>query len=126
MSVQPRLRCLNGAAISRTATTAGAKRGEVNLGPAGQYARSHNVVHDDAAGAAGGGQGMADQRASVPPLEAREFRGKSTDSCVPNRREGSGSYAGLQDALHIVIAVDDPGAHRKKRNPRPDRRSDWG
>jgi len=56
--VQDRLRGLDGAAIARTATS-GAERRKVNLGSAGHYARSYDVVHDDAAGAASDRQAMA-------------------------------------------------------------------
>jgi hypothetical protein len=69
-SVQGRLGSLDGAAITRT-TTSGAERREVNLGSAGEYARFYDVVHDDAAGSAGYGQGMARQRAYVPPTLGR-------------------------------------------------------
>ena len=68
--VQGRLRGLDGAAIARTATAV-AERREVDLGSAGEYARSYDVVHDDAAGAAGYGQGMAGHRAYIPPTLAR-------------------------------------------------------
>ena len=124
-SVQGRLGSLDGAAITRT-TTSGAERREVNLGSAGEYAGSYDVVHDDAAGAAGDGQAMAGEMASIPPLETGHFGGKATDCSVPYRRTDCGMDAGLEVALKVVVAVDDPGAYRPKRIGLPALRSDWG
>ena len=123
--VQCRLRGLDGAAISRTATAV-AERREVDLGSAGEYARSYDVVHDDAAGAAGDGQAMAGQRASVPPFEGRHFGGNATDCGVPYRRSDCGMDAGIYGALEVVVAIDDPAAKGIKRIGLPDLRSDWG
>ena len=123
--VQGRLRGLDGAAIARTATS-GAERREVDLGSAGEYAGSYDVVHDDAAGAACDGQGVAGQRASVPPLEARHFGGNATDCSVPYRRSESGSNAGLESALEVVVAIDNPEAYGPKRASLPPLGSELG
>src|SRR6202521_3379679 len=123
--VKGRLGGLHSAAIARTATAV-AERREVDLGSAGEYARSYDVVHDDAAGAAGDGQGVAGQWASVPPLEGRHFGGDTTDCGVPYRRSDSGMDAGFEGALEVVVAIGDPEANGPKRIGLPAHRSVLG
>jgi len=105
---------LHGAAIACAATSI-AERREVNLGSACEYTRSYDVVHDNAAGAAGYGQGVAGERAPVPPLEACHFGGKATDCSVPYRRSYSGVDAGFEGALEVVVAISDAEANGPKR-----------